>query len=134
MLVAIVGGILVASRGQPSTVGTEEPAAAVDAARPAPPVVDAAAQASAPDAAPIRRVTITVRSKPPGAEVIVGGVSRGIAPIDVEVPMGTAAILVEVRRDGRSTQQQVVPDRDRTVTLATRRSTTGTGGGSDLPF
>jgi serine/threonine protein kinase len=148
VLVAIVGGIFVATRGGKGHAGNG--AGSDNASGGAPPVtIDAAGPvANAPDASiagtpsdlldaapvPARSVTITVRSKPPGARITVDGQPAGVAPVDVPVPFGSHAITVEAENGGRVVRQNIVPDRDRTVTLTIRRPVDSNGRGSDLPF
>jgi serine/threonine protein kinase len=139
LLVAVVGGILVATRGGSSDGGDDrEPGVASGAVDAAPVTAPDAAVAGTPgdllDAAPVpaRQVTLTIRSKPPGARITVNGQPAGVAPVEWPVPFGTQAIAVEAESGGRVTRQAVVPDRDRTITLTIRRPASGTGSG--LPF
>lgn len=128
--------VLIIALGGKDERGTTPPpapdaaAAAVDAAPIVVPPVDDAAAAEPVDAAAIATSTITIRTKPPGATVLIDGRGVGTAPVDVEIPTGDRPIVVEVFSGGRSARQEVVPDRDRTVTLTIRRPP----GGDGLPF
>jgi hypothetical protein len=146
VLFAIVGGIFVVTRGMRSSSSGggsngDDPGgttAAIDAG-PTPTTVDASIAGTPsdlmPDAAPVpaRTVTLTIRSKPPGARIIVDGQPAGNAPVEVPVTFSTRAIAIEAESGGRVVRQAVVPDRNRTVTLTIRRATDGTDRGS-LPF
>ncbi len=136
VMIAIVVGAIVIGRGRDQVTGGAPPAplAVTDAATSPPPLNDAAAATPPIDAAPVRTVTLTVRSKPAGAAVFVDGQPAGVAPIEVAWPAGVRAVTIEVRHGGRSARQTVVPDRDRTLTLVVRRAVDGSGGGSELPF
>jgi serine/threonine-protein kinase len=65
-----------------------------------------------PDAAP---VTLTLRSSPPGAIVLVDGERRGKTPLRIEVRRGEAAKVRFSLRGYRTARRQVVAERDQTV-------------------
>ncbi|HUQ04307.1 MAG TPA: protein kinase [Kofleriaceae bacterium] len=156
VLVAVVGGILVATLGRGGRSGNPggvrddndpgggtasgtasggTPSTGTGSA-PAPDASVAGTPGELLDAAPVpaRSITLTIRSKPPGARITVDGQPAGIAPVEWPVPFGTQAIAVEAESGGRVTRQNVVPDRDRTMTLTIRRPTSGTDRGGGLPF
>ncbi|MBI5496605.1 MAG: protein kinase [Deltaproteobacteria bacterium] len=102
-------------------------------AAPAPPHDDDPATAEPPDEAPavtppaeapvrteprapVRVVTVTVTSTPPGAEVLEAGTLLGTTPATLSFPRGGPAHALTVKLDGyRDETRPVKPDRNRSV-------------------
>ncbi|NOY90962.1 MAG: protein kinase [Deltaproteobacteria bacterium] len=77
------------------------------------PVVDAAAPAH-DDA-----VDLSLESEPPGARVYVGGALQGVTPVEVSLPASAEPAALRLEMDGyRTSDSQVVLDRDRTIRIA----------------
>jgi hypothetical protein len=95
-----------ASAGSAAHGGSGSAAAVVDA--------EVADEVVPPPAPPEQReITVSIQTDPAGVKVVVGGVDRGVTPVDVKLPRGTAAVDVQLLEPGfASAAQQVVPDRD----------------------
>jgi hypothetical protein len=96
------------------------------------PVVPPAAPAEPavePDPTPVpepARVSIVIESDPPGALVTLDGIARGNTPVTVELPLGDAAVPLELSLEGRrTTTTRMVPDRDQTLRLTLPRAARG---------
>ena len=64
-------------------------------------------------------VLIHVESRPPGAHLLADGSDRGVTPLDLHVPRGTAPLVLELRSPGFApTTQPVIPDADQKLLLA----------------
>jgi serine/threonine-protein kinase len=88
-------------------------APAVDAGRPAP----APAAAPAHDAA-ARTVEVTVRSRPPGADVLRGAERLGQTPAKLSFPAGRDEVVLAIRKAGFEERGlHLTPDRDREFEL-----------------
>jgi serine/threonine-protein kinase len=70
-------------------------------------------------------VTITIETFPPKATVLMGTSTMGLSPIELKVPRGKEAVLVEIRHPGYQTlTERIVPDVDQKLRLTLNFATT----------
>jgi serine/threonine-protein kinase len=82
------------------------------------PVASPSAASSAAVAEVAHEVVLHVVSTPPGAEIVVAGALKAVAPDEIRVPRGTEPIVIEARLPGFETRtESVVPDVDRPIAI-----------------
>ncbi|MFT3926734.1 MAG: TIGR02266 family protein [Myxococcales bacterium] len=141
LAIAAVLGVaaFVAMRGGPEA-NTETPASAVEppkaaepAAQPAPapepppaeptpapaePTPEPAPEVVAEPAAPVETVAIRVSTQPPGAEVSVGGVAKGVAPVVLDLEKGKPVTISAGLATYATASQELTPEAAKTVRFA----------------
>ena len=113
---AAIVGVWLAGRDDAKPVRAEAPV-------PPPIVAPDAAVAIAPDAAPAvpAHVIVTIAGVPEGTEVSGTGVS-GVAPGPVQLPRGTAPLVLTFKADGHvPVSKTVVPDREQTLDVTLKK-------------
>jgi hypothetical protein len=145
LAIAAVLGVaaFVGLRGGPDASNETSPASAVDAnkpstpapSEPAPPAPEPqAVEPSAPaepaptapeptpevaePAAPVETVAIRVSTQPPGAEVSVGGVAKGAAPVVLDLPKGAPVNLGVSMAGYANASEEITPESAKTVRFA----------------
>jgi uncharacterized protein (TIGR02266 family) len=143
LAIAAVLGVaaFVSMRGGPEAA-QETPASAVDAPKPSEPAPAPEPSAPQPQAveptpapseptpsvepipepvepvAPAEMVAIRVSTQPPGAEVSVDGVVKGVAPVVLELAKGTSVTLAAGLPTYAKSTQEITPESDKTVRFA----------------
>ena len=108
--VAVAGVVVLRRPAPPPTAEVPQPTL---------PLTTATASETPSLSPPSSAVVIHVESRPPGARVSAAGEARGVTPLDIQVPRGTAPIVIELRSPGFGpTTQSVVPDADQKLLLA----------------
>ena len=86
-----------------------------------------------PDAAP-SEVTISVATDPVGVAVAIDGQDRGVTPVDIKLPRGTAPCKLELKQSGFvNAAQDLVPDRDQRLYFAMTKQPKRVTGGKKPP-
>ncbi|HEY5938865.1 MAG TPA: serine/threonine-protein kinase [Kofleriaceae bacterium] len=82
----------------------------------------AAPSAPASPASPARNVIVTITGTPAGSEIAIAGKPIGVTPGSVELPHGTAPIVITIRAKGYlPASHKVIPDREQTVAIPLKR-------------
>ena len=110
--------------------GTSPPEARPTVAAAPTPVVEAVAEREEIETTPaITRVHVAIVSEPVGALVIVDGIARGNAPLELDLPLGDAPLPLELSLEGRrTTTTRFVPDRDQSLRVSLPRAARGGSG------
>ncbi len=111
-LALIAGGVLLATSGGDEAPAAETPVvqAAVTPVAPEPVVPEVPAPKPEVTPPPLKEVTISVVTSPAGAEVFVGAetAARGVTPLDLKVPKGSAPLELTLRAPGFKERKRVI--------------------------
>ena len=101
---------LVAS-AEPSLAPSATPAASLVVAAPPAGSSEAATPSSSPSAQAAEETLVSIDTVPPRATILVGGVKRGVSPLELRFPKSSEPLTVEIRHPGYAAlRERVVPN------------------------